>query len=157
MEKRTDVLLLGTFGSGFCIRIELALKLKGIPYKYDEENLTNKSELLLHHNPVHKKVPALVHNGRAIAESLVILEYIDEQWDHTPKLLPEDPYKRAKLRFWISYFDQKVPMSSIYNIILSKGKEQEEAIEGFCELVWVFEEGVKRDFQAGSLPLTVRP
>lgn len=84
------------------------LKLKGIPYKYVEEDLANKSELLLEYNPVHKKVPVLVHNGKAIAESVIILQYIDECWDNSPKLLPEDPYQRAKIRFWVDFYVQKV-------------------------------------------------
>ncbi|KAJ7953807.1 Glutathione S-transferase [Quillaja saponaria] len=148
-EKHSEVVLLGTFGSSYCTRIVLALKLKGIPYKYVEEDLKNKSELLLHHNPVHKKVPVLVHNGRAISESLVILEYIDEQWNHNPRLLPEDPYERAKLRFWINYYDQKVKPGT-YTIILSKGKEQEKAIEDYRKLLRVFEEGIKKDFPGRS-------
>ena len=107
-EKQGEVVLFGSWASPFCTRVELALKLKGIPYEYVEEDLTNKSELFLSYNPVHKKVPVLVHNGKAIAESLVILEYIEETWKNSPKLLPEDPYQRAKFRFWANFYDQKV-------------------------------------------------
>ncbi|XP_028762105.1 glutathione S-transferase U10-like [Neltuma alba] len=143
-EEVGQVVLLGLWGSGRCTRVALALKLKGIPYKYVEEDLTNKSELLLKSNPVHQKVPVLLHNGKAIAESLVILEYIEETWNHTPKLLPHDPYQRAKVRFWVNYFDQKIASAS-YTIFLSKGEEREKEIEKMSEIIRVFIEGVKRD------------
>ncbi|KAL7181611.1 hypothetical protein ACSBR1_040498 [Camellia fascicularis] len=107
MEKKSEVVLYGIWGSSYCTRVALALKLKGIPYEYIEEDLTNKSELLLQYNPVHKKVPVLVHKGKPIVESLLILEYIDEFWYNTPKLFPEDPHDRAKLRFWANFYDQK--------------------------------------------------
>lgn len=112
MESDDEVVVFGTWASSFSGRVEIALKLKGIPYKYVEEDLANKSELLLHYNPVHKKVPVLVHKGRPISESLVILEYIDEHWstNDSPKLLPKDPYERALIRFWANFYDQKVKL-----------------------------------------------
>uniref|UniRef100_A0A5B7BPC6 Glutathione S-transferase n=1 Tax=Davidia involucrata TaxID=16924 RepID=A0A5B7BPC6_DAVIN len=91
------------WASTYSKRLELALKIKGIPYEYVEEDLSNKSPLLLKYNPVHK-IPVLVHNGKPIAESLIIIEYINETWKNEPRLLPDDPYKRAKVRFWASSF-----------------------------------------------------
>ncbi|KAF3431458.1 hypothetical protein FNV43_RR26189 [Rhamnella rubrinervis] len=148
--QQSEVVLFGTWASAYCTRIHLALKLKGIPYEYVEEDLGNKSESLLYYNPVHKKVPVLVHKGKAIAESLVILEYIDECWTNTPRLLPEDPYERAKVRFWVDFYDKKVTAGSL-SIFKSKGKEQEKAIEDMVELLRVFEEGMKKDFP-GKFP-----
>lgn len=102
-----EVKLIATPQSFPCARIEWALKIKGVEYEYHKENLMNKSQLLLQSNPVHKKVPVFLHDGLPIAESLVILEYIDETWKQNP-LLPKDPFDRAHARFWARFIDEKV-------------------------------------------------
>ena len=52
-------------------------------------------------------VPTLVHDGKVVTESNVILEYLDESFPQTP-LRPEDAYGRACMRFWIKQLDEDV-------------------------------------------------
>ncbi|KAJ9169834.1 hypothetical protein P3X46_017983 [Hevea brasiliensis] len=136
-----QVKLFKTWSSAFGLRIVWALKLKGIQYESIDEDLTNKSPLILQYNPVYKKIPVLVYNGRPIVESLIILEYIDETWKQNP-LLPEDPHKRATARFWAKFGDDKV-MSSLWQILTEQGKEREEALVQATENLKFLEEELK--------------
>ena len=62
------VVVLGTWFSMFSNRVRIALLEKGIGYEHKEEDplLLNKSSLLLESNPIHKKIPVLIHNERPI-------------------------------------------------------------------------------------------
>lgn len=109
MEEQSDeVKLYGMWASGFCTRVKLALELKGIPYAYVEEDLSDKSMLLIERSFLNKTLPVLVHNGIPVPGSRAILEYIDEHWNHPPKLFPDDPLEREKVRSWAKYFDNEV-------------------------------------------------
>jgi len=102
------VRVFGMWASPFALRVEWALKLKGVEYEYINEDLMRKSPELLHYNPVTKKIPVLVHGEKAMAESLVIVEYIDEAWSDGYPIMPKDPYERAQARFWAKFAEDKV-------------------------------------------------
>lgn len=84
-----EVVLLDVLPSSFGMRVRIALAEKGIAYEYKEQSIwgNNKSPLLLQMNPIHKMVPVLIHDGKPVCESLVILQYIDEVWsDHDSRV-----------------------------------------------------------------------
>ncbi|XP_068638048.1 glutathione transferase GST 23-like [Aristolochia californica] len=145
------VKLFGLWLSPYALRVQWALHLKGIEYEYVEEDLANKSPLLLQYNPVHKKVPVLVHGEKSIAESPVIIEYIDETWKNNP-LLPEDPYDRAMTRFWAKYAEEKC-LPALFSVFSTVGEDQEKAIKEVQESMKVFERGLhgKRFFGGESI------
>lgn len=121
-EDNDNVVLLDTWVSKLGMRVKMGLAEKGIKYEYKEEDLQNKSPLLLQMNPVHKKTPVLIHNGRPICEPSIILQYIDEVWSHKPSLLPSDPYERAQARFWIHFTENKVCMYVLFLNCFSFGR-----------------------------------
>ncbi|XP_065860678.1 probable glutathione S-transferase parC [Euphorbia lathyris] len=133
-----EVTLLDFWPSPFGMRIRIALAEKGIKYEYKEEDLRNKSPLLLQMNPVHKKIPVLIHNGKPIAESLIAVQYIDEVWPEKAPLLPSDPYQRSQARFWADFVDKKI-YDLGRKIWATKGEEKEEAKKGFIECLKLLE------------------
>ncbi|KAM7495330.1 hypothetical protein LguiB_029939 [Lonicera macranthoides] len=128
----SEILLLDSWVSMFGMRVRIALAEKGIKYEYREEDLRSKSPLLLKMNPVHKKVPVLIHNGKPVSESLNAVQYIDETWKDISPLLPSDPYYRSRSRFWADFVDKKI-WSSGRKLWRTNGEKLEEAKIEFIE------------------------
>ncbi|KAG4166747.1 hypothetical protein ERO13_A13G152401v2 [Gossypium hirsutum] len=112
-----EVVLLDFWPSLFGMRSRIALAEKGIKYEYKEEDLRNKSALLLQMNPV---------------------QYIDEVWHDKAPLLPSDPYQKATVRFWADYIDKKIyDLGS--RVWKTKGEEQATAKKEFIESLKLIE------------------
>ncbi|MED6172094.1 putative glutathione S-transferase [Stylosanthes scabra] len=149
--NQEDVKLLGAVASPFVFRVQLALKLKGVEYTFVAQDLKNKSEELLKYNPIHKKVPVLVHNEKPINESLVIVEYIDEAWKGYP-ILPTHPYNRALARFWAKFIDDKVFIASWKSVFTADEEEREKNAKEAVEALQVLENEIKGKFFGGEEP-----
>ncbi|BAT93630.1 probable glutathione S-transferase [Vigna umbellata] len=149
-----EVKVLGFWSSPFVHRVIWALKLKGISYEYIEIDRHNKGDLLLQSNPVYKKVPVLIHGGRAIPESMVILEYIEDTWPHNP-LLPKDNHQKALARFWIKFGEDSI--ASITDMFLRPYKDEQERASAWKraqETITVIEEqglGEKKFFGGNNI------
>ncbi|GMP94188.1 hypothetical protein CsSME_00043730 [Camellia sinensis var. sinensis] len=122
----SDIKLIGMRPSPYVNRVQYALNMKSIDYEFLEEKFGSKSELLIQSNPIHKKVPVLIHAHKPICESLIIVQYIDELWTSGPSILPFDPYDRAIAWFWAAYIDDKW-YPSLKQIRMSKGEEKKLA------------------------------
>ncbi|XVF79337.1 hypothetical protein PTKIN_Ptkin14bG0213400 [Pterospermum kingtungense] len=133
-----ELVLLDFLPSPFGMRVRIALAEKGLKYEYKEEDLWNKSDLLLMMNPVHKKIPVLIHNGKPVCESLIQVQYIDEVWHDQSPLLPSDPYQKAIARFWADFVDKKI-YDFGRKIWMTKGEEQAAAKKNFIESLKLLE------------------
>uniref|UniRef100_A0A7C8YXJ9 Glutathione S-transferase n=1 Tax=Opuntia streptacantha TaxID=393608 RepID=A0A7C8YXJ9_OPUST len=137
-----EIKVLGLRLSPFHQRVEIALKIKGVEYEYVAEDiLKNKSEQLLMLNPIYKKIPVFIHNDKAMPESLVILEYIDETWKANP-LLPIDPHQKAQARFWANFIDDKLG-PACRTALVTGGEEGDKAGEEAEELLRVLENEIR--------------
>ncbi|WVZ88205.1 hypothetical protein U9M48_034750 [Paspalum notatum var. saurae] len=134
-EEKEKVTLHGFWSSPYVHKVIWALQLKGVDYDYVEEDLGNKSAQLLEQlNPVHGKVPVLVHRGKPVAESDVIVEFIDDAWNNRGRrrILPEDPYERAMARL-TARFQQDQLSPAIWRWFTTSGEEQEAARDAAVE------------------------
>jgi len=90
-------------------KVRVALAEKGLEYR--EHLMTLRGDqfddkyMKLNPNAV---VPTLVHDGRPVIESSVILYYIDEAFPNPPSLMPGDPHQRARVRQFNKLIDEYV-------------------------------------------------
>ena len=88
------------------VKVRLVLDEKGLKFDGELLDLRRGDQ----HKPDYVKlnpnhvVPTLVHDGRIILESTLIMEYLDERFP-APPLMPSDPYQRAIARLWMKKID----------------------------------------------------
>lgn len=87
------------FRSSTSYRVRIALAVKGLewePRYISLPKMEHRSAAYMEVNP-QGLVPALIDGGLLLAQSLAILEYLDEVYPE-PRILPDDPADRAYVR-----------------------------------------------------------
>ncbi len=88
--------------SSAAYRVRIGLNLKGLAYRLQAVHLLRdggrqRAPDYRALNP-QQLVPTLVHGERVLTQSLAILEYLEETWPDTARLLPERAAARARVR-----------------------------------------------------------
>ncbi|KAI3762375.1 hypothetical protein L1987_52804 [Smallanthus sonchifolius] len=135
---KQEIILLDVWANMYSMKVKIALAEKGIPYECKCEDVNNKSQFLLDMNPVYKKVPVLIHNGKPICESSIIVEYIDEVWNDKAPLFPSDPCGKAHARFWADFINKKLYQIG-RKLYTTKGEEHEAARIEFMDCLKLLE------------------
>lgn len=91
--------------SPFCRKVRLVLGEKKIEVELVEERYWEAGSELVRRNPAGK-LPVLRHDGRLMAESQAICEYLDETVPN-PALIPQSPLERYEMRRLCAWFDDK--------------------------------------------------
>ncbi len=89
-------------------KVRLVLEEKGLAYDLRFIDLGGKENLRPAYLALNPKgvIPTLIDDDRAVTESSVIAEYLDDRYP-TPALRPEDAHERAGMRLWMRAVDEQ--------------------------------------------------
>ncbi|KAH6873233.1 glutathione transferase omega-1 [Alternaria rosae] len=114
----------------FVQRVWIALEEKGIQYQYIEVNPYHKPQSLLDLNP-RGLVPTLQYQNKPLYESTILCEFLEEAFpQHTPHLMPTDPYQRARTRIWTDYVGSRI-IPAYHRFLQHQGDGLEEKQKEF--------------------------
>lgn len=87
------------FRSSAAYRVRIALNIKGIDYETQSKALLKGEHLSVEYRSLNPQalIPSLETQNTVLAQSLAILEYLEERYP-MPPLLPQDPIARAQVR-----------------------------------------------------------
>lgn len=129
-----DTILYQYWRSSASWRVRWALAIKGIPFTSAPVNIVAGEQMSAEHrarNPM-AHVPALWIDGRCLAESVAIIEYLDETRPE-PALYPREPWARARVRQVVELINSGI--QPLQNLIVqgrhSKDAEEQKAWSHF--------------------------
>ena len=104
--------------SPFCRKVRLSLAEKRVECELVEVKYWEKEPEFLRRNPAGK-VPVLKIDGKLLAESSAICEWIEEVYPE-PSLMPETPDERAEVRRLVQWFDDKFHKEVTANLLYER-------------------------------------
>ena len=131
-------------GSSVCVcKVRLVLEHKGLEWIGHYVDIHKSEQFDPEYMKLNPKavVPTLVHDGKVVCESTVIMEYLNDIHPEQ-SLIPEDPYLRTKMRIWTKGVDENVhpacavvTFSSVlrYRVMRKSDEELEEFLNAMPE------------------------
>jgi glutathione S-transferase len=102
------MLTLYDFGNSVCCqKVRITMCAKGLTWESVKVDLFKAEQYDPKYLKLNPKgvVPTLVHDGKAIIESTLICEYLDDAFPE-PRLIPADPWLRTRMRLWSKMVDE---------------------------------------------------
>jgi len=102
------MLTLYDFGNSVCCqKVRITMRAKGLNWESVKVNLFEAEQYDPKYLKLNPKgvVPTLLHDGKAIIESTLICEYLDDTFPD-PLLMPADPWLRSRMRLWSKMVDE---------------------------------------------------
>ncbi len=97
-----EITLHGTELSGHCHRVELMLRMLGLPFRYvAAPAAVRSSPEFLELNPL-RQIPVLQDGDVTLADSNAILVYLAKRYAPGSQWLPEEPVAAAHVQRWLS-------------------------------------------------------
>jgi glutathione S-transferase len=138
-----EIELFAAATSPFSQRVRMALLEKEVAYWHTEIDLANKPEWFLVISPTGQ-VPVIRHEDRFVADSAVILEYLEEVYP-SPALRPRSPGLRALTRFWTKFADERL-YPAMLRLLLADEERRSAAAFKLCDLmVFIDAEGFAKN------------
>lgn len=111
----------------FAQRTEIVLRHKGVAYQATQIDISQpRPPELLTLNPLGK-VPVLLHRGRALNESSIINEYLDEEFPQPP-LFPADHWEKAQTRLLIDFCNNRF-VPNQYRLLMEQDAGRRPRVE----------------------------
>ncbi len=126
------------FQSSTSYRVRIALNLKGLTPEMHYVDLTKGEQKSDAYAKVsaQRNVPTLVDAGHRISQSLAIMEYLDEAYPNTHKLLPGDALDRAHIRalsLWVAADISPLGNLKVRKYLQGEMAQSEEAAVAFIK------------------------
>jgi ganglioside-induced differentiation-associated protein 1 len=90
-----------------CQKVRVVMCEKGLDWETVKVDLFRAEQFNSQYLRLNPKgvVPTIVNEGKAVTESTLICEYLDDVFPE-PRLVPTDPLQRARMRFWSKAVDE---------------------------------------------------
>ncbi|MES3007293.1 MAG: glutathione S-transferase N-terminal domain-containing protein [Pseudomonadota bacterium] len=124
-----ELLFYSAHGSNSSQRVEWALKYKKIPYRLHADEKASAGP--------YGYVPSISVDGQIIAESMAILEFLEEVFP-APPLLPRDSLERALVREVCEYVNSTIHPAQNRTVMKFLRPELADVEKKTLRAIWIF-------------------